>query len=595
MKKGAPVDPQKDGQCIDHQGLGVSRRLKPGAGRFSPTGTRHPASASRSRERNTGHSGPCCGKVVDRWLLRQIDFMAMPGGTGKPIEASCLEYCIFLLLPVFHREKADGRPLVDNSDHAVVVNFDGAHAIDTAGGVSLIWWDTRKETFGIARRITVQYQQVVVICELFGWAHARTGCQNPIAASQSMQESIQITQLNKARRLATGLLVVMAVVFVATRLLQPDYPFLSFVTAFSEAAMVGALADWFAVTALFRAPLGLPIPHTAIIPRNKERIGESLANFLKHNFITQEIIREELRPIDFAGAAAKWLADPANSRVAARQIVAAIPAMLRVVEDEDVAKFMRNRMAAALENVKFAPLLAEILAILVAAGHHHMVFNRMVNVMARAVDENSAYIRWKINEHSPRWLPKAIDDRFYTRLIEAVRSTLDEMRDEDSEWRLRFQNALEEFIGQLRISSEYEARIESVVMKTLDHPLFRDYSDQIWQDVKARILADASSDDSQMVAKLENAIRAFSEALLQDTAVKDKLNQWIRLLATEAIVERREIIADLVARVIRKWDAETVSRKLELHVGKDLQYIRINGTLVGGLVGLILHTISLAL
>jgi uncharacterized membrane-anchored protein YjiN (DUF445 family) len=410
-----------------------------------------------------------------------------------------------------------------------------------------------------------------------------------------MQEQEQALQLARARRLATGLLALMAVVFVAAKILETQYRPLSFVSAFAEAAMVGALADWFAVTALFRSPLGLPIPHTAIIPRNKERIGESLAHFLKHNFITQEIIREELRPIDFAGAATKWLAYPQNSRGAARQIVRSVPAILRMIEDEDVAQFLQNRLAAAREKVKFAPLLAEVLSLLVAGGHHQVLFNHLIDIMARMVEENGSYIRWKIDENSPRWLPKAIDDKIYTRLLEALQSTLDEMREEDSEWRYRFHVAVEELIENLRASPEYEARVEAAVMTTLEHPMFRNYVTQIWHDIKARLLADAAADDSQMAAKLDQALRAFSEALLQETTVRNKLNQWIRILATDAIVERREIIADLVARVIRKWDAETVARKLELQVGKDLQYIRINGTLVGGLVGLVLHTVSLAL
>jgi uncharacterized membrane-anchored protein YjiN (DUF445 family) len=413
--------------------------------------------------------------------------------------------------------------------------------------------------------------------------------------NNSMQEQDQALQLAKSRRLATGLLVLMAIVFVAAKVSEAEYRYLSFVSAFAEAAMVGALADWFAVTALFRSPLGLPIPHTAIIPRNKERIGENLAHFLKHNFITQEIIREELRPIDFAGTATNWLAYPDNSRAAARQIARSIPALLRMIEDEDVVQFMQNRLAAARRHVKFAPLLAEVMSLLVAGGHHQMLFNHLVNLMARIVEENGSYIRWKIDENSPRWLPKAVDDKIYARLLEALQSTLAEMREEDSEWRYRFHVAVEEFIEKLRTSPEYEARVEAIVMTTLEHPLFRDYVTQLWHDIKARVLADAMSEDSQIAAKLEQGLRAFSEALLQETAVRNKLNQWIRILATDAIVERRAVIADLVSRVIRKWDAETVARKLELQVGKDLQYIRINGTLVGGLVGLILHTVSLAL
>lgn len=412
---------------------------------------------------------------------------------------------------------------------------------------------------------------------------------------QSEREVEQLAQLTRTRRLATGLLVLMAALFVAARLLQTAYPALSFVAAFAEAAMVGALADWFAVTALFRAPLGLPIPHTAIIPRNKERIGESLAHFLKHNFITQEIIREELRSVDFAGTAAAWLAQPVNSRFVARQFIGGIPTLLRMIEDENVAQFMQSRARAVLDNMRFAPLLAEILSLVVTGGHHRLLYDHLVDVLAQTVEKNSSYIRWKIDENSPRWLPKAVDDKFFSRLLDAIRSTLSEMREGDSEWRNRFQIAIEEFIGRLRTSPEYDERIKSMMTNVLEHPLFHDYVKHLWHEVKLRVLTDATADDSQLVAKLSQAMHTLGEVLLQDKTMRGKLNQWIRIIATDALVERREMIADLVTRVIRKWDAETVSRKFELHVGKDLQYIRINGTLVGGLVGLLLHIVSLAL
>ena len=407
-----------------------------------------------------------------------------------------------------------------------------------------------------------------------------------------MHEEEQANQLRKTRMLATGLLVAMAVVFLVATLLLPRYPLLSFVAAFAEAAMVGALADWFAVTALFRSPLGLPIPHTAIIPRNKDRIGDSLSDFLEHNFITREIIREELRAIDFAGAAAVWLARPENSRALSRQVVRSVPSLLRAVEDEDVRLFIQRRLTAALENTQFAPAAAGILSVLVAGNHHQALFNHMIGVAASALEHNKDYIRWKIHENSPRWLPKAVDDRVYLRLLNALQSTLDEMRDEDSEWRLRFQRVTDDFITQLRTSPEYEARLDALLSDVLGHPLVRTYTLDVWHDIKARLEADAASPDSHLAARLEQTFSAFSNELLREERVQKKLNQWIRLFATEAIVSRRETIADLVARVIRKWDAQTMSRKLELHVGRDLQYIRINGTLVGGLVGLVLHAVS---
>ncbi|RJF98901.1 DUF445 domain-containing protein [Noviherbaspirillum saxi] len=410
-----------------------------------------------------------------------------------------------------------------------------------------------------------------------------------------MQEQEQAIQLNKTRRLATGLLLAMAILFVVSRLLQPRYHYLSFVSAFAEAAMVGALADWFAVTALFRSPLGLPIPHTAIIPRNKDRIGDSLSNFLEHNFMTQEIIRDELRMIDFAGAAAGWLAKPENSYAVSRQVVRSVPALLKVVEDEDVRQFMQNRLSSALEHTKFAPVLAEILSVLVASGHHRALFQHMISLAARALEHNKPYIRWKIHEHSPRWMPRAFDEKLYVRLLEAIQSTLDEMRDEDSEWQTRFQGFADELVDQLRTSPEYEAKIHAVLGDILKHPLVRDYTVEVWHDIKSRLVADALSPTSQMQVKLNQAISSFGNELLRDKKVQRKLNQWIRIFATETIVGRRQDIADLVSRVIRKWDADTMSRKLELHVGKDLQYIRINGTLVGGLVGLVLHAITLLL
>jgi uncharacterized membrane-anchored protein YjiN (DUF445 family) len=411
----------------------------------------------------------------------------------------------------------------------------------------------------------------------------------------AMQEQEQVIQLKKTRALATGLLIAMTILFLVSRSFQARYPVLAFAGAFAEAAMVGALADWFAVTALFRSPLGLPIPHTAIIPKNKDRIGDSLSDFLEHNFITQEIIREELRPIDFAGAAASWLSGEANSRSVSRQIVRSIPTLLKVVEDDDVQRFMQNRLNEALEKMLFAPLFAELVSTLVSSRHHQVLFNHMIGMASDALEHNKSYIRWKIHESSPRWMPKAVDEKVYERLLGAVQSTLNEMREEDSEWRLRFENATKELIEQLKTSPDYEEKIGKVVREVLAHPLFRDYTIDIWRDVKQRLISDAMSADSQMVVKLDDAFRAFSNDLLGDPKIQSKLNQWIRIVATETIVARRETIADMVARVIRKWDADTMSRKLELHVGKDLQYIRINGTIVGGLVGLLLHVISLAL
>jgi uncharacterized membrane-anchored protein YjiN (DUF445 family) len=410
-----------------------------------------------------------------------------------------------------------------------------------------------------------------------------------------MREQEQQAQLTKIRRLATGLLVLMAVVFVGARLLQPSYGYMSFVGAFAEAAMVGALADWFAVTALFRHPLGLPIPHTAIIPNNKDRIGESVGNFLEHNFMTPEVLGEELKQVDFAGAAATWLATPENSHAVSAQVVSGIPALFRMVEDKDVASFMQTAITAALKNMKFAPLAAEILSALMADKRHQLLFDHFLRFAANALEQNKPLIRQKIHERSPRWVPRVLDEKFFANLLDELRNILHEMKDENSAWRHRFELSAQELIEKLKTSPDYEEKIGAAISEMLSHPLFSDYTDHVWHDLKQRLVADATSGNSQAVEQLDLAIRTFSEALIQDVIVQHKLNQWIREFATEMISNRREAIADLIKRVIRKWDAETVSRKFELYVGKDLQYIRINGTLVGGMVGLVLHSVSLAM
>ena len=413
------------------------------------------------------------------------------------------------------------------------------------------------------------------------------------ATTPSPQEAEQLIKLVRMRRIATGLLVLMAFVFVGARLMEGRHPAIGFVRAFAEAAMVGAIADWFAVTALFRYPLGLKIPHTAIIPRNKERIGDNLANFLEHNFMSYEVVHGELARIDFAGSAASWLGRPENAHAVAAQVTSAVPALLRMVEDKDAAAFLQDALAGALKDVKLAPLLSRLLSVLAAGGQHHVLLEKVLGFVAEALEQHRPFIRQKVHDHSPKWMPKAIDEKFYERLMAGVENTLAEIRDEDSQWRERFQAATDELIANLAHSPEYEEKLRRLLDSSLGHPLFRNYAGQVWDDVRQRLLADTTSDHSRVAAQLEQALLALSAALGRNAPVQRKLNEWIRTFAAETIVAKRELIANLVRRVIRSWDADTLAHKFELHVGRDLQYIRINGTIVGGLVGLALHAVGL--
>ncbi|TWI61584.1 uncharacterized membrane-anchored protein YjiN (DUF445 family) [Pseudoduganella lurida] len=402
-------------------------------------------------------------------------------------------------------------------------------------------------------------------------------------------------RLRRIRLIATCLLAAMAALFVAARLLQPGYPWLGFVAAFAEAAMVGGLADWFAVTALFRHPLGLPIPHTAIIPRNKDRIGANIAEFLEHNFITPDVVRSELQDIDLAGVAARWLADEANSRAVAERIVGTIPAVLNMVEDRDAAAFVGGALSSSLKDVRLAPVLAQVLTVLVSGRQHVRLLQKVLGLVAHALEENRGYIRQKVHEHSPKWIPRMVDEKFFERLMDGIGSILDDMANEDGAWRQRFQLLVEELIDNLQHSPEYEDKLRALLTRGLEHPLFRAYVAEVWTDLRERLLNAGASPESRLLLRVQDAVRIFANALAQNEPVRIKLNDWLKGFAAEAIVERRGLIVAVVQKVIDKWDAETVSAKLEQQVGSDLQFIRISGTLVGGVVGVLLYSVSLLL
>ena len=410
-----------------------------------------------------------------------------------------------------------------------------------------------------------------------------------------MQSKPTWSPLKKMQWLATGLLLAMAVIFLVAHHFEAGRPALGFVRAFAEAAMVGALADWFAVTALFKHPLGLPIPHTAIIQKNKDRIGASVASFLEHNFMTQAVISAELQRFDFVGAAAHWLAQEKNSEAVARQIASGVPAALRLVDDAQVSRFLRSLIDQGVGQIRLASVLADMLSVLLADRQHQELFDHLLTMVASALEKNQGFIRQKIHDHSPRWLPRTVDEQFYVRLLEGLSSVIDDMREPTSEWRDRFQEAVIELVQNLRTSPQYEERITQVVRAGLAQPDFHALIDRIWNELRQRLLADIAAPDSHVTAQLKRATTAFGVALENDLVIRNKLNDWLREWATNAVVQKRGAIAALVEKVIRQWDAETISQKFEHYVGSDLQYIRINGTVVGGLVGVLLHAVSMVL
>jgi len=399
------------------------------------------------------------------------------------------------------------------------------------------------------------------------------------------------------RRLATGLLALMALVFLVAHRYEPQMPALGFVRAFAEAAMVGALADWFAVTALFRHPLGIPIPHTAIVPRNKDRIGDNLGRFVEQNFLAPPLVAERVRDADFAGRAARWLADPGQGAWLAGGIASILPKILHALEDTDLRRFAGEHLVAGVRKIEFASIAGDALELLTRDNRHHAFVTHLIDQAKTLLDEFKPQIRERVRKEVWWGLRTvAVDEVLYLRIIDALERFLEELRDTPThELRQRVDEALARLIEKLRHSPELRAQGETLVRQLLENRELQEYLGVVWHEARDRILADAALPDSAIRAEIQASLGNLGQALLRDQPMLDKLNAWIRREIVAQVSAHGHYIAKLISDTVRSWDPQTITDKAEAEIGKDLQYIRINGTLIGGLVGLVLYTLSLHL
>ncbi len=407
-------------------------------------------------------------------------------------------------------------------------------------------------------------------------------------------EDQPIEELRRAKRRATGLLLVAAGVYVAARLAESSHPGLGYVRAFCEAAMVGGLADWFAVTALFRHPLGVPLPHTAIIPANKDRIGEALGRFVERNFLSTDVVSTRLSRVDFATLTGKWLADPKRSHLAVDQVAAFLPGLLDAIGDEPMRHFLHQNLVSTLRRIDFAPIAADLLEALTEQDRHQVLVDEMLLQGQRFLGEAEPEIRTRVRERTAwLWQKLGVDDAISDRLIRASGEVLAEISaDPQHPWRERFTTMLREYVDALRNSEEYRARAERIKVALLEQPQLAEYVGTVWDHLRARVREDAADPRSQLRANLADALVALGEGLLADRAVQDALNRWLRATTAQLVEARRHEVAALISETVRRWDPATVTDRIERAIARDLQYIRINGTLIGGLVGVAIHALS---
>jgi uncharacterized membrane-anchored protein YjiN (DUF445 family) len=394
---------------------------------------------------------------------------------------------------------------------------------------------------------------------------------------------------------ATGLLVLMAATFVATRMLEPAYPWLGYVKAFSEAAMVGGLADWFAVTALFRHPLGLPIPHTAIIPRNKDRIGEALAAFINENFLVPSVVARRMRNIDVAGAAGRFLRTPAAEGTRIRQGASRLIAdIFEGLDDERLGGIVKGAIAGRIEKMEVAPVLGHALASAINEDRHVPMLEAAIRWMARALEANEELIRAMVHKKA-NWALKlaGLDAKLADAILDGLRKLTAEMSTDPAHpVRMKVEEALAQLANDLQMNPDTRAKVEEMKEQLLANRSVALWIDTLWQKGREAIIRAARNPDAALAGRLGEVLRSMGASLEQDPRIRSAINQFVRRAAAGTAQSYGSSIVKLVSETIRSWDARTVTARLEAAVGRDLQYIRINGTLVGGLVGIVIHALD---
>ncbi|MDV5825204.1 DUF445 domain-containing protein [Sphingobium naphthae] len=399
----------------------------------------------------------------------------------------------------------------------------------------------------------------------------------------------------RMRIVATGMLVAMALLFVIARATVHIHPAIGFVQAFAEAAMVGGLADWFAVTALFRHPLGLPIPHTAIIPRNKDRIGDTLAIFLRDNFLTPAVVARRMRHMDVAAAAGRFLASPSGGdgrlREGASRLIADI---LEALDQERLGGMVKGAIGQRLRAINIAPLAGQAIEAAMRDGRHGPVMDGIVHWADRTLEANEHLIRQMVHERAGkvlRWT--GLDENLADAILSGLRKLLAEMaQDPGHPLRLKAEEGMAKLAFDLQFDLEMQAKVAGIRDEILDNPAMQRWIDGLWEQARAGLLRAVRDPGRAMAGRLGEALRALGGTLQQEARLRLVINRFVRRAAVGATASYGDAIVRLVSDTVRGWDAGTVTSRLEHAVGRDLQYIRVNGTLVGGLVGLAIHAID---
>ncbi|EST36877.1 membrane protein [Streptomycetaceae bacterium MP113-05] len=412
------------------------------------------------------------------------------------------------------------------------------------------------------------------------------------AADEERQRGVRRMKL-----IATGALAVMAAVFaLATWAGESGAgPWTEYVAAAAEAGMVGALADWFAVTALFKRPMGLPIPHTAIIPTKKDQLGQSLGDFVGENFLSEEVVRARLRSVGIGSRLGRWLAEPEHADRVTAELATALRGALTVLRDDDVQAVVGEAVTRRAEATEIAPGLGRTLEKVVADGGHRRLVD-LVCVRARDwLEIHSDSVMEAVSGGAPGWTPRFVDRRVGERVYKELLRFVTEMRDmPEHPARGAVDRFLTDFATDLRTDEGTRERVERLKREVLGRGEVQELIASAWSSVRAMIVAAAEDERSELRLRARTSLLSLGGRMSRDARLQGKVDSWLEGAAAHVVTTYRDEITSLISETIAGWDAEHTSRKIEAHIGRDLQFIRINGTVVGALAGLAIHAVAQA-
>ncbi|QSW90507.1 DUF445 domain-containing protein [Flavobacterium endoglycinae] len=399
----------------------------------------------------------------------------------------------------------------------------------------------------------------------------------------------KVKALRKMKRNALALLGVAVLLFIIA-----IYFKIPMLQAFSEAAMVGGIADWFAVVALFRHPMGIPIWHTAIIPTKKNEIGENLGNFVSEEFLNREKMEIKLEEFNFAVKASDWLSQEENANKIANVVaVNLIPGILKTIKDEEVRRFIQVQFKEKLEGINFGNWVALALEPLQKGNVKDELLTNLLQVMSAELTNNKDLIRKKVKASTPFLSFGLADKSISEGIFNGLQDFLEEAKNPQSAVRIKIDEYVYNFLDKVKNSEEMRLKINEMILGFVGKKEVQDYINGIWDEIKLSITNDLNKgDDSSIKNSISGLIQTFGNGIKEDQIMIDKINNFIKNDLLSVLLNNKKVIGDLISSTVKSWDGKEVSEKLELEIGKDLQYIRINGTLVGGCIGLVIYGVE---